>query len=95
MLPEGTQRFPQEQLKMSPRLAPGPNPAESLFCLTRSPDPLYPHRFQVQLPLWASEDRDLWRWILGFEDGVRVVAPEMMVEKVKTTAATISGLYKG
>jgi succinate dehydrogenase flavin-adding protein (antitoxin of CptAB toxin-antitoxin module) len=48
----------------------------------------------VQLPLWASEDRDLWRWILGFEDGVKVVAPEMMVEKVKAAAVAISALYK-
>ncbi len=92
---EGTQRFPREQLKMSPRLTPGPSPAESLFCLSKSPDPRHPHRFQVQLPLWAREDRDLWRWILGFEDGVRVVAPEIMVEKIKTAAAAISGLYRG
>lgn len=92
---EGTQRFPREQMKMSPRLTPNSSPAESLFCLTRSPDPLHPHRFQVQLPLWASEDRDLWRWILGFEDGVKVVAPEMMVEKVKAAAVAISALYKG
>jgi predicted kinase len=91
---EGTQRFPREQMKMSPRLTPNPSPAESLFCLTQSPDLLHPHRFQVQLPLWAREDRDLWRWILGFEDGVRVVAPEVMVEKVKAAAAAISALYK-
>jgi hypothetical protein len=91
---EGTQRFPRAQMKMSPRLTPNPSPAESLFCLTQSPDPLHPHRFQVQLPLWAREDRDLWRWILGFEDGVRVVAPEVMVEKVKAAAAAISALYK-
>ncbi|MBU6229001.1 MAG: hypothetical protein KGQ93_04850 [Cyanobacteria bacterium REEB459] len=92
---KGTQRFPREQLKMSPRLTPGPSPAQSLFCLSKSPDPRHPDRFQVQLPLWAREDRNLWRWILGFEDGVRVVAPEMMVEKTKTAVAAIFGLYRG
>ncbi|WP_179049584.1 hypothetical protein [Nostoc sp. TCL26-01] len=59
------------------------NLPESLFCLKRTGDALsepprdrnFPHRFQATFPKWTLADFDLWRWIVGFGGGVKVVTP--------------------
>jgi hypothetical protein len=90
---EGTQRFPVNQMKMSPKLS-DPSPAtDGLFCLLRSNDPRYPNRLQVQLPIWSVDDLDLRRWILGFGDSVRVVLPTEIVNRVRQVGEAISALY--
>ncbi len=96
---EGTQRFPLAAMKMSPnRSKPRlPNPtasSDALFSLPPSPDPLYPNRLQVMLPRWAEHDRDLRRWILGFGDEVKLVAPATMVIEMTHLSQALIQLYQ-
>jgi predicted kinase len=91
---EGTQRFQPDQMRMSPRLTAASHLPDPLFCLPPSPDPHYPHRFQVRLPGWALEATDLHRWILGFGDQVKVVAPAALRDQIKTLGAGIAGVYR-
>jgi hypothetical protein len=90
---EGTQRFPPNQMKMSPRPS-GPSATNTkLYSLDPSPDPQYPHRFQVTLPIWSLQDVDLRRWILGFTDQVKVVSPPELVDSLRSWGAAIAKLY--
>ena len=93
---EGTQRFPIAQMKMSPKLSGNSTPKyqSSLFSLSKTPDPQHPNRFQVKLPRWSLEDLDLRRWILGFGNQVKVVAPPELVEQIQAIGAAIAHLYE-
>lgn len=93
---EGTQRFPIAQMKMSPKLSSNHTPKDQtpLFSLPRTSDPQHPNRFQVKLPRWSLQDLDLRRWILGFGDQVKVVAPPELVEQIQSMGAAIVHLYE-
>jgi hypothetical protein len=89
---EGTKRF--AQMKMSPPIHKiTTNLPESLFCLQKTGDRNFPHRFQATFPKWTLDDFDLWRWIVGFGAGVKVVTPEDLVQRVKTIGEGILGNY--
>jgi predicted kinase len=92
---EGTQRFPPAHMKMSSRPAGPPLSAAAakLYSLHKSPDPRYPNRFQVVLPIWALEDVDLRRWIAGFGDQVRVISPPELIDRIRALGDAISHLY--
>jgi predicted kinase len=90
---EGTQRFPPTQMKMSPRPSGQSAATAQLYSLAPSPDPQYPHRFQVTLPHWSLQDVDLRRWILGFADQVKVVSPPELVETLRTWGQAIAQMY--
>ncbi|MHC5771275.1 MAG: AAA family ATPase [Nostoc sp.] len=82
---EETKRF--AQMKMSPPIHKTTNNIpESLFCLKKTGDRNFLHRFQATFPKWTLDDFDLWRWIVGFGGGVKVVTPEKLVQSVKTIA---------
>ncbi|BAZ81467.1 WYL domain-containing protein [Sphaerospermopsis kisseleviana CS-549] len=92
---EGTKRFPSSQMKMSlPTTAKKLNLPKSIFCLKQTRDPKFPHRFQVMLPKWCVDDIELLRWILGFKGGVKVVKPELLVNKIKQIGEDIVNIYK-
>ncbi|QLE59434.1 WYL domain-containing protein [Nostoc sp. TCL26-01] len=89
---EGTKRF--AQMKMSPPMHKiTTNLPESLFCLQKTGDRNFPHRFQTTFPKWTLADFDLWRWIVGFGAGVKVVTPEELVQRVKTIGVGILNNY--
>ncbi|MBD2501981.1 WYL domain-containing protein [Anabaena azotica] len=89
---EGTKRF--AEMKMSPPMQKTTtNLPKSLFCLTRTGDRNFPHRFQATFPKWTLEDFDLWRWIVGFGSGVKVVSPQELVERVKNIGEGIVANY--
>lgn len=92
---EGTQRFPIAHMKMSPKLSGNSTPKyqNSLFSLPKTSDPQHPNRFQVKLPRWSLQDLDLRRWILGFGDQVKVVAPQELVEQIQTLGVAVAHLY--
>jgi len=89
---EGTNRFPLQQMKMSPPLHKT-NQKKPPFTLKKTEDKNYPNRFQVKLPLWSLEDIDLLRWIVGFGGQVKVINPPELVNKVKKLGEDISLLY--
>lgn len=89
---EGTNRFPLQQMKMSPPLHKN-NHKKPPFTLKKTEDKNYPNRFQVKLPLWSLEDIDLLRWIVGFCGQVKVINPLELVTKVKKLGEDISLLY--
>ncbi|MBF2056383.1 MAG: WYL domain-containing protein [Cyanobacterium sp. T60_A2020_053] len=91
---EGTNRFPLQQMKMSPPLHKT-NHKKPPFTLKKTEDKNYPNRFQVKLPLWSLEDIDLLRWIVGFGGQVKVINPPELVNKVKKLGEDISLLYYG
>ncbi|NET02123.1 MAG: WYL domain-containing protein [Sphaerospermopsis sp. SIO1G1] len=89
---EGTKRF--AQMKMSPPIQKTTsNLPKSLFCLNRTEDIDFPHRLQVIFPQWTLDDFDLWRWILGFAGGVKVVKPEKLVNRIREIGEGIVGNY--
>ncbi|MBD2692120.1 AAA family ATPase [Anabaena catenula] len=89
---EGTKRF--AQMKMSPPIQKTTsNLPKSLFCLDRTSDRYFPHRFQAIFPKWTLDDFDLQRWIVGFGGGVKVITPEDLVERVKTIGEEIMVNY--
>jgi len=89
---EGTKRF--AQMKMSPPIQKTTsNLPKSLFCLDRTSDRNFPHRFQAIFPKWTLDDFDLQRWIVGFGGGVKVITPEDLVERVKTIGEGIMANY--
>ncbi|MBW4617751.1 MAG: WYL domain-containing protein [Desmonostoc vinosum HA7617-LM4] len=89
---EGTKRF--AQMKMSqPIHKTTTNLPESLFCLQKTGDRNLPHRFQATFPKWTLDDFDLWRWIVGFGAGVKVVTPDELVQRVKTIGEGIFNNY--
>ncbi|MBD2568861.1 WYL domain-containing protein [Anabaena lutea] len=89
---EGTKRF--AQMKMSPPIQKTTsNLPKSLFCLDRTSDRHFPHRFQAIFPKWTLDDFDLQRWIIGFGGGVKVITPENLVERVKTIGEEIRANY--
>ena len=89
---EGTNRFPLQQMKMSPRLHKN-SETNPLFTLKKTGDKNFPNRFQVKLPLCSLEDIDLLRWIVGFGGQVKVINPPELVNKVKQIGEAISLLY--
>lgn len=90
---EGTKRF--ANMKMSPPLHnTRSNLPKSLFCLTRTGDRNFPHRFQAIFPQWTLDDFDLWRWIVGFSGNVKVVAPQELVARVKEIGQGIVANYE-
>jgi predicted kinase len=92
---EGTKRFPGAKIKMSkPAGSSQQLSKQSIFSLKQSNDVEFPHRFQVTLPCWAIDDINLLRWIVGFGGNVKVVKPEIMVNKVKLIGDTISKIYQ-
>jgi hypothetical protein len=91
---EGTQRFPTKQMKLSPRLATMPKKNDPLFCLSKSCDKQHPNRMQVELPIWAVQDIELRRWIIGFGDGVKVVSPPDIAQKIHHMGRAIVDLYE-
>lgn len=91
---EGDQRFPPDQIRLSPRLPDSRRPSDpKIFCLKSTGDPTYPHRFQVQLPSWALKGVDLCRWVWGFKADVRVVSPPNFVAELRQDAAAMDLLY--
>ncbi|WP_016953595.1 AAA family ATPase [Anabaena sp. PCC 7108] len=90
---EGTKRF--AQMKMSPPIQKTTsNLPKSLFCLDRTDDIYFPHRFQATFPKWTLEDFDLQRWIVGFGAGVKVVTPQKLAERIKEIGQGIVGNYE-
>lgn len=93
---EGDQRFPADQIRLSPRLSDSTRPGNpKLFRLKPTGDPLHPHRCQLTLPYWAWKNIDLQRWIWGFQDGVRVIAPPKWVTDLRQRLTAIAALYDG
>jgi predicted kinase len=90
---EGTQRFPTEAMKLSPRDRRQAAQQPHLFCLPQSQDPQYPHCFQVDLPIWAVDDIDLRRWILGFGADVKIIEPESLRSRIYQMGQEIAALY--
>jgi predicted kinase len=91
---EGDQRFPPDQIRLSPRLPDSRRPSDpKIFCLKPTEDPTYPHRFQVQLPYWALQGIDLRRWVWGFQAKVRVVSPVEFVAHLRQAAEAMDRLY--
>ena len=92
---EGTKRYPPGQMKMSPPLGNKPTSRrlKSIFSLSQSPDPEFPHRFQVTFPKWSLQDVDLWRWVAGFGGNVKVVQPQPLIDKIQDIGAGICRLY--
>jgi predicted kinase len=91
---EGTQRFPVSQMRMSPMRKQQAAKHPRLFCLSSSDDEQYPHRFQVNLPVWSCDDIDLRRWILGFGAEVKVIHPEKLRHNIAQTGSKIAELYE-
>ncbi len=91
---EGTQRFPIQTMKMSPRNQRQLSQHPHLFCLPASDDPHYPYRLQINLPVWSLDDIDLRRWILGFGADVKVIYPEQLRSHIYQIGQEISNLYR-
>jgi predicted kinase/predicted DNA-binding transcriptional regulator YafY len=93
---EGTKRFPPKKIKMSkPLSSSGQNCYRGMFSLSASRDSQFPNRFQVILPCWSiQDDVNLLRWIVGFGGNVKVVQPQVMVEKVKSLGNAICQVYE-
>ena len=92
---EGTKRFPAPQMKMSPPVTGNKlNLPKSIFSLKSTGDKNFPNRFQVILPKWCLEDIELLRWILGFKAGVKVVKPQILVDKIKQIGEDIVNIYR-
>jgi hypothetical protein len=91
---EGTKRFPTQQMKMSPP-AIGKKSAlsKSIFSLKPTGDKNFPHRFELLLPKWYLEDVEFFRWVIGFGEGVKVIQPQELVNKIKETAEAIIRVY--
>ena len=91
---EGTQRFPLEQMQMS--LPPKGRDRwlpDRLFTAQLTGDKEFPHRFIVKLPRWSLQDVDLMRWILGFQENVKVVSPIELQEKIGAIGRAMQNLY--
>ena len=92
---EGTKRFPAQQMKMSlPITGKRLTLPKSIFCLDKTENKNYPHRFQVILPQWSLDDVELLRWILGFKGGVKVIKPKSLVNKLKQIGEDIVNVYR-
>jgi predicted kinase len=94
---EGTKRF--AQIKMSPPVVSinsgtQVNLPKSIFSLKKTKDKQFPNRFQAILPKWSLDDFDLWRWIVGFGSGVKVIEPPELVDKVKKIGSGIVEVYQ-
>ncbi|MEA5594739.1 ATP-binding protein [Rivularia sp. UHCC 0363] len=90
---EGTKRF--AKMKMSPPIKKTTsNLPKSLFSLAKTGDANFPHRFQATFPKWTLNDFDLWKWIVSFGGGVKVVTPQELIEKVKVIGEGIVGNYE-
>lgn len=105
---EGRQRFGKGQIKFSKR-GDRLNQTEDdgkLFCLKSTGDRTFPHRLQLTLPQWSvgrlnapesidvEGDIDLQKWILGFKNKVKVVAPEEFVQKIRAIATEMADIYR-
>ncbi|MBD2292405.1 WYL domain-containing protein [Anabaena sphaerica FACHB-251] len=92
---EGTKRFPSQQMKMSlPVTGNKLNLPKSIFSLKSTGEKNFPNRFQVILPQWCLDDIELLRWILGFKAGVKVVKPQLLVDKFKQIGEDIVNIYR-
>lgn len=82
---EGTQRFPLEQLKMTPppnRSIHHSAELKKIFKLTQAQDATHPYCMQIHLPDWSFADVTLKAWVLGFGPGVKVIGPDFFREKI-------------
>ncbi|MFM7437875.1 MAG: AAA family ATPase, partial [Snowella sp.] len=96
---EGNKRFPLSQMAMSPPIQEHPprnnqsKKLKTLFILNQTDETIFRNRFQVTLPKWALEDVDLFRWIIGFGDQVKVIHPPELVNKIRKIATQLTHLY--
>jgi predicted DNA-binding transcriptional regulator YafY len=95
---EGNKRFPLSQMAMSPPIQEHPprnnqsKKLKTLFILNQTDETIFRNRFQVTLPKWALEDVDLFRWIIGFGDQVKVIHPPELVNKIRKIATQLTHL---
>ncbi|MGC9505643.1 AAA family ATPase [Baaleninema sp.] len=95
---EGTQRFPLQQMKMSPRPHSRDSPSaklRKLFSAKPTGDKQFPHRYQVRLPIWSLQDILLQRWILGFGGQVKVIEPPELRDRILSVGRSIVQAYQG
>lgn len=79
-LREGLQRYPEGRM----RLAAYPRANDS-----------HPWRLEIDLPRWTwANDVDLHRWLFGFGDGVRIVAPQALVSRHLQQACDVVAMYE-
>ena len=91
---EGTNRFPQHKMQMSPKLTgTTSSKKERMFSLPKTGDPRFPNRFQVRLPCWSVDDIDLQRWILTYGNDVKVVQPPQLVAKLTEISQAMARIY--
>lgn len=97
---EGSQRFPEAQIRMNRpdwwgrnRILPR---GCHLYSLRRqSRHPTHPYRLQLTLPRWALESIDFRRWVIGFGGDALVQQPPELREVVLTHSRTCLGTYEG
>jgi predicted kinase len=90
---EGTQRFPRNQMKMTPPMN-FYSLDEKIFCLGKSKNPKFPYQFQVTLLQWSLDDVDLKRWILGFDGEVKVIEPKELVDRFRQASKAMYEIYR-
>ena len=90
---EGPKRF--SKIKMTrPKSSSKVNLPKSIFFWDEPTDDKdFPNRFQVILTKWSLQDFDLWRWIIGFGENVKVIKPPELVEKIKKIGRGILDNY--
>lgn len=94
---EGTQRFPQGQLKMSlPQgrsLANASRAVRAIYSLPLADDPEYPYQMQVRLPVWSLTEVTLMTWIMGLCENVKVIAPLQLRQLIQRHYQAGAALY--
>jgi predicted kinase len=90
---EGPKRF--SKIKMArPKYSSKVNLPKSIFFWDEPTDNQdFPNRFQTILTKWSLQDFDLWRWIIGFGENVKVIKPPELVEKIKKIGQGIADNY--
>lgn len=90
---EGPKRFSKIKMTRPKSSSKVDLPKSIFFWDEPTDDKKFPNRYQIILTKWSLQDFDLWRWIIGFGENVKVIKPPELVEKIKEIGRGIADNY--
>lgn len=94
---EGTQRFPDGQVKMTlppdRHLLTALPGLKKIYSLPKAADPTHPYQMKVWLPAWSIQEVTLKNWIMGMGGEVKVLGPTELCDRIIENHRAAAALY--
>jgi predicted kinase len=93
---EGTNRFLNLKMSSLPteNFIYKSNQSKKIFTLQQTRDPVFANRMIANIPKWVlEEDFEFLKWLLGFGNKVKVIQPQLLINKLIDSINNIAEVY--